>query len=146
MTYPICSPFLLCAVQFRAVPPKGPYKHGAQSEHQQLGELSVEEIQNSGFQIIIDAAEDWSRINPFALQRQFGSHALTLAALALISSQPSLHGLGIDYFRLTRFLRWANKLYTLAPYHNTKHALHVLLATHCLLKVRRPVKLFSKLN
>jgi hypothetical protein len=98
--------------------------------------LSTEEIKQHGQSLVLHMAGDWASVNPFWLTHRLGAHTLTLAAVALIAACPVLEGLGIDYACLVKFLLRVEALYTHAPYHNVMHALHVLLATHCLLTVR----------
>lgn len=65
--------------------------------------------------------------------RLMHNHPLASMGLAVVAQSPHIQTLDIDYSRLTTFLLAAEALYTSAPYHNARHATHVLWATHKLL-------------
>jgi hypothetical protein len=66
--------------------------------------------------------------------------------LLLLLRDRRLLTLGIDSRKLTTFLLYVERIYTDAPYHNSKHALHVLWATHCLMHMTKLAHFLSPME
>ena len=88
-------------------------------------------------------AGTWRAINPFAADALTHGHGLSVMAFTLLQRDRRVLALGIDLRRLTTFLLYVERLYTGAPYHNSRHALHVLWAAHCLLHLTQTAYLLS---
>lgn len=78
--------------------------------------------------------------------RLVNGHPLSTMGLAVLAKCPHTQALDIDYDRLATFLLAAESMYTCAPYHNARHATHVLCATRQLLHMTPLAELLQPLE
>ena len=59
--------------------------------------------------------------------------SLVIMGYTLVQRNHKLDALGINFMKLCNFMSCVQQLYTLTPYHNSRHATHVAWASHVLL-------------